>query len=528
MKGNAGRLLLLGMIVGMPFLFLYNAPGKDSGRMGLITVAEPSDIRSTPGVTGGASGANEASGEAIALQESFVRIADKVKPAVVHISTIVEERAEPDAYEFFFGAPDERGEIPGDLKEGKKTPAKPRKPRKVEGTASGVIIDPAGYVLTNEHVVRGAKEIRVTLQDKKRYAGTIVGKDARTDIAIIKIKSSRRFPFARLGDSTRVRVGEWAVAIGSPFGLEETVTTGIVSAVRQSLSIEGRDYRDLIQTDAAINRGNSGGPLINVNGEVIGINTAIYAPTGVFTGIGFAIPINGAKEILNDLMYRGKVMRGWLGVEIRSVDGAIVRQFNLPDGKGILINDVLKGSPADKAGLKRGDVIREFDGKSIADMRGLQDLIRQAGPRKHINIGIVRDGGTMMVALRTGEMPPEEGEDEAAAEPEQEAAEPVKDPSSVQWGGMSVTTCSDTLARRFGVPDREKGCLVLSVDPGSIASDMGILPGDLVRSVNMTATADIAVFEAVTKKLQAAQGIVFDVSRQGRPMYLSYEDNFGK
>jgi Do/DeqQ family serine protease len=463
--------------------------------------------------------------EILKLQDSFASIAQQVKPAVVNISTIHVEKVIAPQYEFYFGSPFEDffDDFFGGQPKSRKQRPQPRErsyQRRYEGVGSGVIIDPDGYILTNEHVVRGAREIRVTMSDEKKYAGKVIGQDARTDVAVIKIKAGDKLPFARLGDSEKIRVGDWAVAIGSPFGLEETVTAGIISAVRQSLLIEGRDYRDLLQTDAAINRGNSGGPLCNIRGEVIGINTAIYAPTGVFTGIGFAIPINGAKAVLDDLIHKGRVVRGWLGVEIRPVDEAIARQFRLQGTKGVLINNVLKNSPADRAGLKRGDVIVGFEGKRIEGVRDLQTATAQTEPKKNVDVTVIRGGKEMTLPLVTGEMRQEE-EASAAPRPSREQPAPERD-TTAEWEGLRVATLDGALAKQYDIPQNEKGCVAVNVDEGTVAEDIGFMPGDLIMAVNGTAVPTTGDFQAAVRKVKIADGVVFDVNRQGRFLYLSY------
>jgi Do/DeqQ family serine protease len=461
------------------------------------------------------------------LQDSFARIAQQVKPAVVNISTIHVEKYTSPQYEFYFGSPFE--DFFDDFFGGQPRPHKRQQQpkerqyqRRYEGIGSGVVIDADGLILTNEHVVRGAKEIHVTMADEKKYDGKVIGQDARTDLAVIKIKASGKLPFAVLGDSDKIRVGDWAIAIGSPFGLEETVTAGIISAVRQSLLIEDRDYRDLLQTDAAINRGNSGGPLCNINGEVIGINTAIYAPTGVFTGIGFAIPSNGAKAILNDLIHKGRVVRGWLGVEIRPVDAAIARQFRLPSTEGVLVNNVLKDSPADKAGLRRGDVIVGFAGKRINEVRELQQTATRTEPDTKVEVAIIRGGKPLTLQLVAGEMQ-QQDEGPVSGAPRGLGEQPVpQQEASAEWEGMRIATLDDTLARQYDIAAGEKGCVVVNIDEGTIAEDIGSMPGDLIVAVNGKAIATIADFQAAIKKVRLSAGVVFDVNRQGRMLYLSY------
>ena len=341
---------------------------------------------------------NEIGRDALDLQETFVKVSERLKPSVVNISTV--KMLDYPQQEFYFGDPFEDF-----FQDFFNSPQEQKKQRnkspyyKSEGGGTGVIIDPEGYILTNEHVIRGADEIKVTVtidNNDKSYTGKIIGKDSRTDLAIVKITPAAtdgKFPAAPLGNSDKLRVGEIVLAIGSPFGLGQTVTNGIISAIRQSIVVENKEYRDFIQTDAPINRGNSGGPLCNIHGEIIGINTAIYAPTGVFSGIGFAIPINRAKEVLGDLISRGKVSRGWLGVEI------------LKAKSGALINSVIKDSPADKAGLKSGDIIIEFNGSVTETVKDIQNMVSDTGPKKKVKVKFMRGGKVNTVDLVTGEMP---------------------------------------------------------------------------------------------------------------------------
>ncbi|MDI6641101.1 MAG: Do family serine endopeptidase [Elusimicrobiota bacterium] len=460
----------------------------------------------------------EISSEAVKLQEAFVQVAKSIKPAVVNIQTI--QMIEYPKYEFFFGDPFEEF-----FRDFFGEEYKPRRPKKKyyryrqEGGGSGVIIDPEGYVLTNEHVIRKAEEIKVTVNTDGKdetFKGKVIGKDARSDLAIVKIQSSKKFLSAPLGDSDKIRVGEWVIAIGSPFGLEQTVTNGIISAVRQSVVVEGREYRDFIQTDAAINRGNSGGPLCNIRGEVIGINTAIYAPTGVFSGIGFAIPINRAKEILSDLIHKGKVVRGWLGVEIKPIDTAIQKQFNLPDKNGALINNVLENSPAAIAGLKRGDVIVEFDNKKISSPIELQSVVAKTGPKKKVKVKVIRDSKPKIVDLVTGEMP------EEVTEGKIESLEAKPEGKTSTWLGMKVTEVTGSLRERYQIPKDEEGVVILEIDPSEKAAEMDLQEGDLIKSINRIETKNILEFKTATKKVDLKEGVVFDIIRRGRAIYLSY------
>jgi serine protease Do len=472
--------------------------------------------------------------ETLNLQSSFSRVADLVKPAVVSISTTHIQKESPSDQQFYFGDPMEQffdqfyggsGSDPSAGRGGRPR-ARPRQ-FKMEGVGSGVIIDPDGLVLTNEHVVRDADEIKVLIYDKegekKEYVGHVAGKDARTDIAVVRIHAGHKLPFAALGDSDKVKIGDWAIAIGSPFGLSQTLTVGVISAARQSLVIEDKEYRNLIQTDAAINRGNSGGPLLNIRGEVVGINTAIYAPTGVFAGIGFAVPINQAKAILEELVRKGHVVRGWLGVELaREITPAIVNAFGLPGIKGALVNEVMKGSPAEKSGLKRGDVIVSYDGKTVETSDKLQNMVSLTPPKRSLQIDVIRGKKKLALPLVIGERP--ESAD-TGGETEEGAAAPGKSEEKSkpkEWQGVHVVPMSSELAESFRQPLNAEGVIVSDVDSGSEGEQMGLLPGDLIRGVNQLSTPDLASFASATSKAKLSEGVVLDILRQGHPLYLSY------
>jgi serine protease Do len=453
------------------------------------------------------------------IQSSFAKVADLVEPAVVSITTTHVEQVQ-DLPQFFFGDPFQQ--FFGD--EGIPY----RRPRarqfKMEGMGSGVIIDPNGLVLTNEHVVRDADEIKVILYNKEgektEYTGKVVGKDANTDIAVVRIKASHKLPSAILGNSDSVQVGDWAIAIGSPFGLSQTFTVGVISAARQSLAIEDHEYHNLIQTDAAINRGNSGGPLLNIKGEVVGINTAIYAPTGVFAGIGFAVPINQAKAILDQLVEKGHVVRGWLGVELaHEITPAMVNAFGLPNAKGALVNRVMKGSPAEKAGLKRGDVIRSFDGKAVETSDQLQSYVATTPPKKRVEVQALHARKSVVLSLALGERP--ESADTSGEEETVPSRKEGKEKEKT-WLGAHMEHLTPEALERLQLPEDTEGVLVADVDGGTPAEDMGLAPGDVIRAVNQAPTPDLAAFSRATGNVKLSEGVVLDVLRQGRPMYLSY------
>jgi serine protease Do len=460
----------------------------------------------------------DVSKEVYNLQDSFANVAEAVKPATVNISVVQLLKLQNPYNNFYFGDPFEDffPEFFGTPR--KNVPRENMPQRKMEGTGSGVIIDPKGYVLTNYHVIEGADEIKVTLSDGKTLSGKVIGKDSRTDLSVIKISSNNEFSYAPLGNSDNIRIGDWAIAIGSPFGLEQTVTVGIISAKRQSLNIEGKTYREMIQTDASINRGNSGGPLLNIKGEVIGINTAIYAPTGVFAGIGFAVPINKAKEILDDLIHKGKVVRGWLGIEITPVNDVMVKNFNLPEKFGALVNGVIEGSAAEKGGIKRGDVIVEVDGIKIKDQLALQDIVSKTEPGKVVKVAVIRNGRQTMLNVKLGEMPNETGE----VKKEQPKSEQKE--TSIKWMGMEVMPVSENIAQQYGIDNQEKGVVVISVDPAIKADDIGLAEGDLIKGVNQQAITTIIEFKNATDRVKLSSGVMFDIVRQGKPLYITYSE----
>jgi serine protease Do len=455
--------------------------------------------------------------DALALQDSFANVVEAVQPAVVNISAVQITRIQENPHEFYYGDPNEffRRFFGG-------TPSRPAPPREYrsEGTGSGVIIDPDGYILTNNHVVQGADQLTVYLSDNKSYKGKVIGTDSRTDLAVIKIKGTNPFPFAPLGDSSALRVGDWVLALGSPFGLEKTVTSGIVSAIRQSLNLEGKTFRNMIQTDAAINRGNSGGPLVNLRGQVIGVNTAIYAPTGVFSGIGFAIPVNEAKAILKDLIEKGYVERSWMGVEIAEVNEVIAQQFGLGASEGALINHVVPNSPADKAGIKRGDIVLEFDGKKITTIQSLQDLVSATAPKKSVKVKVMRGGQSKTLSLTTEAMPKQTGDESDEPQRSEESSDRGE---TLKWLGATVSDITPELHEAYSLKEAVAGILVTDVPSGSIAADAGLAEGDVVQSVNQKNLASVSDLKKIEKDIDAKKGLVLDVLRRGRSFYLTYK-----
>ncbi|HEX4996258.1 MAG TPA: DegQ family serine endoprotease [Methylomirabilota bacterium] len=401
-----------------------------------------------------------------ALETAFVAVADRVMPAVVNVN--VKSKRSPAVSE----APERPEEMDERFKEffGQEffdRFFRRRSPRD-EGRASGsgVIVDPRGYILTNSHVVETATDIEVGLSDDRKFKATLVGRDAKTDVAVLKIEAPLgSLPVAELGDSDRLKVGQWAVAIGNPFGLDRTVTVGIISATGRT-RVGVATYEAFIQTDASINPGNSGGPLLNLQGRVVGINTAIVA-TG--QGIGFSIPINMAREVMAQLIARGRVVRGWLGIVIQDLTPDLAAGFDLPNAGGVLVSDVMKDGPAESAGMRAGDVIVEFAGTPIKEVTDLQKRVAAVEPGKPAALTVIRDKRPTRLSVRIGEQPLEEVS--VAAPPREERL------------GLTVEPLTVDTAERFGLSARA-GVVVTDVKPGSAGAEAGIRPGDAILEVN--------------------------------------------
>jgi serine protease Do len=412
------------------------------------------------------------------LQEAFVQVAQAVKPSVVNIATTQRPRAPEgrrppgppgtprNPFRDFFGE-DFFERFFGD---------QPQRERHSLG--SGVIVDKRGYILTNNHVIEQADQIEVRLADRRKFQATVIGKDPKTDLAVIKIDASGDLPVARLGNSSAIRVGEWAMAIGNPFGLDQTVTVGVVSATgRADVGIS--TYEDFIQTDASINPGNSGGPLVNLAGEVIGINTAIVAAG---QGIGFAIPIDMAKEISQRLMGEGKVVRGWLGVGIQELTDELAGQFGVKPEDGVLVGNVMKDSPAERGGLKTGDIITEFDGVKIGSVRQLQREVAQRKTSAQVQVRVLRERQPQTLTVVLGEQPTETASSTPGTAPSEAA----------DLYGFSVQDLSAELRNQLQLGPSARGVVVAGVEEGGPAARAGIRPGDVITQANREAVATVA------------------------------------
>jgi len=442
--------------------------------------------------------APKAAAGAAAVPASFSDLAKKASPSVVNISTVKVIRGR-ELSPFPFGGPNDplrdfferffRDQMPRDFKQ--------------QSLGTGFLIDKDGYILTNNHVVEQTDEIKVTLADKREYTAKIIGRDSKTDIALIKVDPDEPVPPLPLGDSDKLEVGEWVVAIGNPFGLGHTVTAGIVSAKYRRIG--AGSYDNFIQTDASINPGNSGGPLLNTEGQVIGINTAIFSQGGGSIGIGFAIPINMAKDLLPQLK-GGKVVRGWLGVMIQKITPELKDKLNLKDEKGALVADVTRGGPADKAGIERGDVIVSFDGNKIEEMNDLPYLVASTPVGKVATVEIIRKGRTKSLEVKIGELK-EEGESRAMSE-------------GMPDLGLTVKELTPELARNFGLSE-EGGLVVVQVERDSPAAAAGLRPGDIILEVDQQSVRDLEEFDRRMARYKSGDTILFLVNRRGTTLYLT-------
>jgi serine protease Do len=433
-----------------------------------------------------------------ATPASFADLADKVKGSVVNISTTQVVEGNPlmpflgpgSPFGGFFG-PNLPKEFFGN---------NPHAKMKTHALGSGFIISREGLILTNNHVVEKATEIKIKLQTGKEYDAKLVGRDPKTDLALIQVSPDTDFAQpVILGDSDALRVGDWVMAVGNPFGLGHTVTTGIISA--KSRILGAGPYDDFLQTDAAINPGNSGGPLFNMQGQVIGINTAIIAQG---QGIGFAIPINMAKELLPQLK-TGKIVRGWLGVMIQDITPELAKSFGLMHSNGVLVSDVVKDSPADKAGLLRGDVILRFDGKEIENAHKLSQLVAETAPNTLIKIGLLRNGKEKTLSLKIGTMP-------------EEAQKSISPQKENDWG-MMVQELTPQLAQQLDLKPGTTGVVISDISEGSPAAEAGLRPGDLITEVNRTAIKNLSDYQQALQQVKTGENLLLLVKRTGGSFY---------
>ncbi len=426
---------------------------------------------------------------------SFAPVAEAVGPVVVNITSVsrfsgrtpIEEFFGDEFFRRFFGEVPERQQVQRSL-------------------GSGVIVDPSAIVLTNAHVVERATDIEVTTADGQKHKARVVGTDPKTDLAVLRLQGGGPYPAANLGDSDRVKVGDWVLAIGSPFGLQQTVTAGIISA--KGRSIGQGPFDDFLQTDAAINPGNSGGPLVNLSGEVVGINSAMLSRTGGNVGIGFSIPVNMAKRIYTELAAKGKVTRGWLGVSIQPLTTDLAKGFGLKDANGVLISDVVQDSPAAQAGIASGDIIVEFDRKKVDSPQELQKVVAATAPGRAVPLKVWRDKSEKTLEIKIGETP-----DETVA---------LKSTSKGKGLlGLDVRPITPELARQLNLRNPD-GVIVFSVDEDSAASEAGLQRGDVIHEVNRQPVRNLQDFAKATKDVKYGDRVTMRLQRGPQSLYVAF------
>jgi serine protease Do len=434
-------------------------------------------------------------------KSSFAPVVKNVLPSVVNISSSKVVKGTPEMgaqldpfFRQFFGEEGGPFNVPKDRRE--------------KSLGSGVIVSPEGYILTNNHVVDGATNVRVTLSDKRELEARIVGADPKTDIAVLKIEVSNLKPVT-LGDSSKVEVGDTALAIGNPFGVGQTVTKGIISATgRGNLGIE--DYEDFIQTDAPINPGNSGGALINDRGELVGINTAIISHgSGGSQGIGFAVPVNLAHQVMDQILKNGKVVRAYMGILPQDMTPEMAKAFGEKDARGVVVGDVSPNSPASEGGLERGDILLEVNGKPVTDSNQLRMSISMMQPGTRVQVKVLRSGNQKEISLKLAEMPTES----AKAESDDDNG-PTK-----ALEGVEVTNLTPRTAERLGLPAAATGVVVADIDPASKIADSGLRKGDVIQEVNHQPVKNVSEFQSAVKR--AGSDPLLLVNRQGRTLFIA-------
>ncbi len=454
----------------------------------------------------------------------FADIAENVVPTVVQviptkIDTVVFSN---NPFYQFFGDPFGLNEFFGQPKRPQHRPPVEKRQYRQQGLGSGVIVSKEGYILTNYHVVDGADEIEVKTSDNRSFQAQIIGVDSLSDVAVIKIKENvDNLPVAYLGDSDKLRPGDWAVAIGNPFSLASSVTLGIVSALGRTASNDFNTYQNFIQTDAAINPGNSGGALVNVKGELIGINTMIYTQSGGYMGIGFAIPINMARRIMEDLIYEGKVNRGWLGISIQDLDPATREAFNLgTEIKGVLVGDVFKDQPAEKAGFKRGDIITSVNNKEILNSNQLRNTIASIHPGEKIPIEIIRNQKKIILNVRVSSH--DHKSYDSSKKYEKRTPENKKEEISTRLGIKAANITSE-IRSTLNINPVVKGVIIIDVNPDSQAAEEGIMPNDIILEINRKPIFTTDGFKSCLNKVKSGHSVLFLLQRDNNTFYKAFK-----
>ncbi len=446
------------------------------------------------------------------FSEGFTTVAEYVTPSIVTVETekTVKVRTwDPfggtDPFGDFFGGDDMFRRFFGG-------PNNRQQERQVQGLGSGVIVKEDGYIITNNHVIAEVDKIKITLSNGKQYEGKLIGRDPRTDLAVIKI-DLKGLPAIKMANSDQVKVGQWALAVGNPFSksLSHTVTAGIISGLGRSSVTTDTDI-DFIQTDAAINPGNSGGALVNLKGELVGINAAIVSRSGGFEGIGFAIPSNIATSVMDQLIKSGKVIRGYVGISMQDVDESIAKAMNLKTPKGALVAQVVKDSPGEKAGLRQGDVIIKIDGKEIEDMAAVRRTVGSKKPGTNVEFTVIREGSEREITVTLAEAPGEmiASSDESSAK------------QSVERMGMEVSNVNGDLASKFGLNAGDKGVIITNIERGGAAFNGGLREGDLIKRVGKDNITNIKDYADAVNKIQPGETALFLVNRRGNSMFIAF------
>jgi serine protease Do len=458
----------------------------------------------------------------------FADLAEKLLPAVVNISTTQTvtskgDDALPDLqlppgspFEDFFKQFKQQQQ---DLQSGQS------KKHKATAVGSGFIIDPSGLIVTNNHVIEDADEITVILQDDTNMTATLVGRDKKTDLALLKVNSKKPLPAVSFGDSDKLRVGDWILAIGNPYALGGTVTAGIISA--RARDIQSGPYDEFLQTDAPINRGNSGGPMFDMDGNVVGVNTAIYSPSGGSIGIGFAIPSSLAKNIIDQLKSHGKIRRGWLGVHIQNVTQDIADSLGMPSAKGALVSSAAPDSPAAKAGILPGDVITSFDGRDVPNMHRLPLMVAETDVDKTVDVVVFRKGQNMTVKVKVAEL--SAAKDSDLDKEEQEALRPESEPAAdkIDELGLSVAPLTDKLRTKYGIKKEVKGLVVTVVASEGIGADEGFQPGDVIsEAAQQPVKSAKDLTELAQKAKKDSKPLLLLINRKDDLQYIAV--SFGK
>ncbi|MBF0539305.1 MAG: DegQ family serine endoprotease [Nitrospirae bacterium] len=436
------------------------------------------------------------------FSNALAEVADVARPSVVNISTLKTVDMKDNPMGHFFDDPFFRRFF------GDENPFHSPKKHESKALGSGVIVREDGYILTNSHVVKDVDEIKVILYDKKEYTGKVIGADSKSDLAVVKI-DAKDLPTIKIGDSSKLRPGEVIIAIGNPFGLNQTVTMGIVSAVGRS-DVGIADYEDFIQIDAAINPGNSGGALVSINGELVGINTAIFSTSGGYQGIGFAIPSNMAKSVMDSLMKKGKVVRGWLGVNIQPMTPELSKSFGITTKDGVLIADVVEAGPADKAGIKRGDVIVMFNGNESTSTRQLRNMVSAIDPGTTVDVKVIRDAKELVLSVKVGELP----DDKTAA------MLPSAQEGETKMRGISVQNLTPSMRERFNIPAKVSGVIITGVDEEGPAASV-LRTGDIIAEVNRKRVSSASDYETAISSIKKDDDVLLLVYRSGSFIYVT-------